>query len=317
MNKEVIFPYYSGNIYKSNCIGFVTLEQFIHSHKNPTNKTKSIINKVNHAAGIGDKKLKFKYKKQLHTFTPSVMIDACEQRRYDNIQSFTGLMQIDLDGIPDRKTTIDLKEHIFHTHPELVACYVSPSRLGIKALMRIKAPIITGALHSLSEAIREYKALHKAVEKVFNEYGYFDIATRNAILPLFLSVDENILYRDIDECEIWEELDWTEKDYVQLNNAPAQNDFTDSESKYYYDKTVRLLESKINAISDEGHPQVRTAGLILGSRVGAGYIDYNDAISRIEYLITGNSYLKKGIKGYVKTANWAINEGTKNPKYYK
>ena len=308
------FPYYSGNIKKSEALGLVDLDYFISSHRNPTKRTRDLIDKIKIESAKGDKKAKGLLKQQLHSFTPSVIINKGDKRRYDNIKEFTGLMQIDLDGIPTKQKAIDLKEHIFHSYEGIVCSYLSPSGLGIKALMKISK--VGGHFIPREDAIKQYKALHQAVEKEFEQYEYFDHATSNAILPLFLSYDEDILSRQFEVAKTWAEEDWSRPKYVRLNTAPTHESRGDKQDKYYYDKVVRIIEKRINDILDNGHPQVRGTALVLGSRVAAGYITRDEAESLIEQLIMRNSYLQKGIKGYVKTALWAINEGIKQPKYF-
>lgn len=314
------FPYYSGNIEHANVIGHVTLERFIQSHKNPTSKTIETIDAINKARLDGNIDDKKRLKETLPSFTPSVMINTNERRRYSNIQKFTGLMQIDLDKIDSEERAIALKEHIFHTHDEMICCYLSPSRVGVKGLMKIEIenPLeLHGGLHWVDEKIRRFKALHKAVEKEFAQYEYFDTATKNAILPLFLSYDKDILYRPLETCFEWSDTDWSEVEYINLNPAPKPAPrHTSTNEKYYYDKVTRIISKRINSIVENGHPQVLATSLVLGSRVAAGYLTENEAEYLIENLITSNSYLSKGTKGYIKTAYWAIGQGRKTPKYF-
>lgn len=297
------FPYYSGNIYKSEALGVVTIEQFIDAHRNPKDETYDLICDIRTATFKGDKEKKNELKTKLFAFTPAVLIEKGDKRKYENIKEFTGLMQLDFDGMEDEEIAEGLKRHIFDTHTEIVCAYTSPSRLGVKALMKIKIPL----------DIDHYKAIHKAVSKEMEQYGYFDNATKNAILPLFLSIDEEILSRDFDTCDVWSKEDWSVVDYKQLNAEPkTHRDAND----YYYKKVVRIITKRINDIVDNGHPQVRSTALVLGSRVGAGYISQTEAEYLIEKLIKDNTYLQKGIKGYVRTAMWGIKNGINNPKYF-
>jgi hypothetical protein len=297
------FPYYSGNIKNSRVLGHVSLDDFIKKHKEPHTDTLKILSSVEDAVLKGDLEEKKRLKTQLYSFTPSIIVNIGERRIYKNIVEFTGLMQIDLDGIPTEQEATDLKEHIFHEHEELVCCYLSPSKRGIKALMRIVKP----------KDVAHYKALHKGVAKEFLDYGYFDTATKNPILPLFLSYDKDILYRPFNKAEVWFKSEWEKKTYFQLNDAPTTSDRTAKD----YEKVVRILTTTINEITDNGHPQVVRASLILGSRVGAGYLTTSDARYLIENLIKNNNYLSKGTAGYVKTAMWGIDNGINNPKFYK
>lgn len=304
-----LIPYYSGNIKWSRCIGHVHYLDFINAHKNPKKETIDLINKINQAALTGNKDLKAQLKKELFTFTPSVKIKKGLKRRYSNIHGFTQFKQLDFDKIPDKETAIMLKNHVFENNPQVLCAYLSPSGLGVKCLLKTKK----------CKDIEHFRAMHKAIETHFSAYeDYFDSAVKNAILPLFLSIDKHILFRYFKSTEEWTEEDWTKTEYVRLNDVSVNyaDKYTDKQKQYYLDKTVRLFREKIRAIQEDGHPQMRTACLILGSRCGAGYIDLYEAERLAESEITMNQYLQKDLKNYITTSKWAINEGRKNPKDY-
>lgn len=308
-NKDLIFPYYSGNIRHSHSLGFVSLHDFINAHENPKPKTVVIFEEIKKADEADNKILKRQLKHQLFSFTPSVFIKKGFSRKYENIVHWTGLMQLDFDKLDGEVDAEDLKNHLFKNYKQVVAAYLSPSRRGVKALMKIEVPLDK----------KHFKAMHKAVAIEMEQYTYFDGATTNAMLPLFLSRDKNILYRDFDKCWTWTETDWSEPEYVQLNDEETHhhNFNPDNLSEDDYLKTIRIYVNKIEGIFSDGHTQLRSASLILGSRVGAGYITENEAKQLGESLIKSNGYLQKDINNYVRTMNWSITQGSKNPKYYK
>lgn len=306
MNVDITFPYYSGNIHLTKAVGVVDLAKFISSHRNPHAKTIALLEKVAKASSDGDMKLKRELKHGLYTFTPSIMIDAGFARSYANVMWWTGLMQLDFDGIPSVEMAVDMKRHIFENYPQVICSYLSPSGRGVKCLIKTTVP----------ESKEQYKALHKAIETEFSAYDYFDSSTKNAMLPLFLSADTEILSRDESECPPWTEEDWTKPVYVRLNDTPNFNPTSERSKDYYFKKVVRIATEKVNLIIDNGHPQLRSACLILGSRAGAGYIEKHEAISLAVSLVESNSYFAKDIEGYLSTATWCIEEGYKRPKYY-
>lgn len=218
---------------------------------------------------------------------------------------FLWVEQLDFDGIEDGSTADDLKQWVGEQE-ETVCAYKSPSG-GVKALIRtVKAQTKT-----------QYVRLHNAVSEKYEETGYLDSATKNAVLPLFLSMDEKIIYRDFFDCKQWSVEKTLEIDHDSLNDTPKFNpNFNYSIYKQEYDRTIRILQEKISRIHNCGHPQVRSAALVLGSRVGAGYLSKADAEIEISRLIRSNNYLKKGTEGYIKTAKWGIEQGSNNPKYY-
>jgi hypothetical protein len=313
--KTIKFQYYDGDIERPVPIGYITLKQFIERHKNPTQQTVEAIEKIAWAGTIGDKKLKNELKQtQLYYFTVGAIFKDRFHRRYENIVSFTGLAQIDIDGLKQDEA-VDLKQYLFDTYKQLHCVYTSPSRRGVKALMRI--PIVN--------SVKEFKEYYQAIQNEFEWIAGFDPAPKNLALPLFLSYDVDILWRQDAEC-------WTSKAELQADELPNLNDTPLSKSvskllpkgdaevyrsqPYFQRITLDLFQKKLDAIVDNGHPQLRSACLVLGSRVGAGYLSQSDAETYAEWLIKSNHYLQKGIAGYIDTMRWAIKNGIKNPKYY-
>lgn len=305
---KVKFPYYTGNIYETDVLGIVTLPDFINSHRDPSEKVVKLLKEINEATEAGDLKQKRLLKQQLFAFTPSVFIEVGRSRKYRDVKYWTGLMQLDFDGIDDVEEAKLLKKTIFENHKEIVCAYLSPSGHGVKCLMRTTTP----------RDQEHYKALHQGMVNTFEEYSYLDLATKNAVLPLFLSADPDILAREYEDCDVWSQEDWTVTKHVALKDQPnfTYTNYSDRQKNYYYTKVVNIITKRISNIIDNGHPQVRSTGLILGSRVAADYIDVVDAESLLTHLIKNNNYLNKGLDGYLRTAMWAIHEGMKAPKYF-
>jgi len=307
-NDGIMIPYYSGNIRFTKCIGHCSLEYFIKAHKNPNQRTMKVLGAIKQAESNNDEALKRKLKHKLFSFTPSVFIKKGYKRNYESISFYTGLMQLDFDKLRDKLEAIDLRNHIFKNYKHIVTAYRSPSGKGVKCLIRIKKP----------RDKKHYKALYKALLLEFEQYDSFDKATTNAMLPLFLSHDPDILHREYEDCLEWDEENWDEPEYIELNNEPPPNfNSTHRSSESEYEKTIRIFRSKIDNIVGNGHTQVRSASLIIGSRVGANYISKIDAMHLASDLIGCNNYLSKDVDNYKKTANWGIEEGFNNPKYYK
>ena len=306
-NKDIKFSYYSGNILKPNSLGFVTLDKLIDSIKNPKPKFDQLFFEIEIAAMKGDKALKRSLKQQLYSFTPSALIRKGLTRRYANVESFTSVMQIDFDGVTDIDEAIELKEHIFNNNKQIICAFLSPSRLGVKCLMRIKQP----------KNKEHYKALHKEMVKHFEGYSYLDESTNNAMLPMFLSRDKQILWRDFSQCEEWDKEDWQEVEYVNVVEETPEVKTKIKDLDKHTKHTINALVKRFRDIVDNGHPQVRTAALVAGSRVAAGYINENEAVELLIELAQSNMYLSKGLAGYIKTIKWGIKQGMKRPMYFK
>jgi hypothetical protein len=260
-----------------------------------------------------DKKVKSELKSKLFYFTPSIKIPIGSRRKYSNIESWTGVMQLDFDGEDKAE---ELKEYLWENFPYLYTVYISPSGKGVKALMRI--PIV--------DSVISYKELFLAVEKYFHDLGVdsFDHAPYNPILPLYLSHDKDIKVN-------WDPEVWTDtmaladiKTFHNLSTEipdrpPSFDDETVYKSIPYFRRiTMDIFERKVDEIvSEPGHHRWRDACLVLGSRVSGGYITLSDAEDIMKRKLFTNSYLAKGIKGYLRTGYWALDQGQKNPKFYE
>ena len=201
---------------------------------------------------------------------------------------------------------IELKNNVFNDNNQIVCSFLSPSGKGVKCLMRTVKPI----------DLKHYKGLHKAMINSFEKYGYLDDSTKNAVLPMFLSRDKNILHRDFYECTEWFETDYTVPNYANLNKTPTTSNLSVEDKNKFTKKVVNIIKERFSVITGNGHPQVVSTSLILGSRVGADYISKSDAEQLATECIKQNNYLQKNLKGYLKTSMWCINEGIKSPKYF-
>ena len=283
------FQYFSNNVQRPKPIGFVSLDRFIQAHKNP--KT-NIFERIAQAELDKDFELKAKLKQEnLYYFTPCVHLN--NGRKYTDIVSFTGLMVLDFDHIENAE---DLKNHLFNEYKFIVACWLSPSKKGIKALVNI--PICKDP--------NEFKEYFAGLSNVMDVYDGFDTTTKNCVLPLFQSIDTNILYRK--ETTVFDTKASIEDQFKYQSKPLVKVDTTD----YHLKSVYNVTESAINKIIGDGHPQLRSASLALGGYVASGYISFDEAQTLMHNLIDSNSYLCQKSRGYKQTATWAINQGTKS-----
>jgi len=310
---KVLFPYYTADIFSSDVRGITSLENFVTSHRSPQPNIAALIQKINNASKNGDKKLKNNLKKKLYYFTPAVLIAKGQRRKYDNIQSFTGIAQIDIDGL-DRETAIDLKQYLWESYPNFYCLYLSPSGEGVKGLMRIP----------IAKDVQDYKEFFQGIEDELDWIGGWDSAPKNPVLPLYLSIDKETFYNSnpiawskrgiLEDQETYKNLTSETPKYT-----PKSGDSSEYRSAAYFERiTAETFRKKIDNIVDgDGHPRLRSACLVLGSRAGAGYISASNAIDLAHRAVELSHYLKKGLANYKKTASWAVNQGFQRPKYYK
>ena len=306
------FQYYSGNIKSAIPLGFIDLDKFINKHYDPSPKLIKVFEEIESASLNGDLKLKASLKMDnLYSFTVSAIFNG--NRKYSNIIDFNPIAQLDFDGLEEKEAE-EFRTYIFDQYPQVICSYLSPSRKGVKALIRIpKIDIANG----IEDGIKEYKDYYRAIESEFGNYKGFDSAPKNLALPLFISYDYFLIHRNFKDCEVWELKEYEADSLTQefpLPIKPYKKLKSNDSNELRAYRTVRKAISNIT--SSPGHFQLRSACLIFGTRCGAGYVDYQDAKREVEQLVRQNSYLSKGVDGYLKTALWGLEQGYGTPKYY-
>ena len=287
------FNYYGANIGEVVPLGEVSLDRFINAIKYPKPKMKSILNAIRDAAQNNDENLKAELKKKLYFFTPAVK---CTYRNYENIVSFTGLAPLDFDKLPDLNYATELKNHLFNEYPFIVATWFSASRKGIRALVNI--PIVNSP--------DEYKQYYNALIQLFSKYQGFDKAPQNAVLPLFISDDEDLIFRNNPSL-------WIDK-YIPPKPKPKIQKITPYKNKKVQE-VANIVNRSIDKIVDYGHPPLRAISYALGGYVANNYLSDDEAEEIIISAIQRNTYLSAQAKiaGYIKTAKTMIQKGKQNP----
>ena len=287
-----IFNYYDADIKSSMPLGNVTLEYFINAIRNPKIDIKHIFERIRIAEEVGDMATKQALKSKLYSFTPCVYVQGA--RKYENIKHWTGLLVLDFDHL-EVDYAVEFKLYLFNEYKFIIAAWLSASRHGVRALVKIPQ----------AHSVEEFKQYFAAIERHLNCYNGFDKAPKNCILPLFFSYDAEILHRD--NAQTWDEK------YIEPIPPPVKQYIINDKTS----AVERIIAKKINIIVDSGHPQLRAAAYLLGGYVGGGHIDHSDAVSIIHNLIESNAYLSQKASIYKKTAVQMINKGVNQPTYIK
>lgn len=294
------FQYYPANIKKCKPLGFTTIEEFKTLHKEPTREMIEVFSKIAEAEVKNDMELKAKIKQNnLLYFTPCVYIK--NWRKYDNITKFTGLLVLDFDHIENAKV---FKKHLFDEYPFIISTWLSPSKKGIKALVRI--PIIQ-VQSPISKSTDEFKEYFDAISDVMELYDGFDKINQNPAQPLFQSYDPELLFRA--DATIFSK----RKAKPKFTPRPSVRPFRTFNSISKKETIIRMIVRKMNEIINNGHPQLRRISYSLGGFVGGGYLTQSEAEELIYNLIEHHRYLCKGISGYKKTASTFIKKGMEKP----
>lgn len=287
------FQYFPNSIKDSAALGFITMDQFININRYPKPKIENIFNKIQECQELGDMAGKDKYKAQLYSFTPCVRLAA--YRRYDNIISFTGLLVLDFDKIHNAE---DFKQFLIDEYNFIHACWISPSKKGVKALVQI--PKV--------QSVDEFKSYYFGIAEEMQQYNGFDGSGQNSVLPLYQSMDKDIYYNPFSY--LWNHKGYRPSDFTK--SEPVKINYTGEKKE---ELILKIIRTGINKIVDNGHPQLRGVCLAVGGYIATGYIDFTIALSEVYNLIESNGYLQKGISGYKRTAKQMIEFGMSKPLY--
>lgn len=296
--KDISFFYYEANIHNPTPLGRVTLEQFLRANKSPKGKIISLFEQIEEATEKGDLDLKGKLKSKLFYFTPCVETDGIG-RCYSNIRGFTGLAVLDFDKLDNAPA---FKQFLFDNLKCVVAAYLSPSKKGCKFIVRIPK----------CQTIDEFKSYFYGLGFYMEKYEGFDPSTQNCILPLYLSYDPELLYRE--DAEVWdikgEKLDEFK---VFEGEIEVLEEVSEEERK----RVKKIIKGSMDKIVDTAHYIVRSTALCGGGYVASGYYSQEEMEAMIIDMIEKNEYCKKNLSGYKKTAKEMIVKGMKSPLYLK
>ena len=293
-----LFPKYGNNVKQTIPIGEITLKEMLEEIKYPSPQRVILFKNIQLAEINGDMDLKRKLKEHIWYCNPAVQTDG-KGRSYANITGYTGYLVLDFDKVDDVNL---VKRLVFKNTPTIIAAWLSVSGHGFRCIVRIPE----------CKSVDEYKAYFWGVANMGgSDIDGFDMAPQNPILPLFMSYDPDLLYRDNADVSIFRgqkktEHNWNNIEPIHITDDPKTMD----KFKLW---SLSNAERAIATINSNGHPQVRAAAYSLGGRVGGGYLTFDEAESHIHSYIAANAYLSKGTKGYQKTATEMLNEGTASP----
>lgn len=300
--------YYPGNIKTTKPLGSIDLRYIINSIKEPRPEIKSIFFAIEKSEASGDMKTKAILKQNnLYYFTPCIQIGQgvektnakgkkyISYRCYENIVGFNGLLVLDFDHINNAE---EFKRFVFFKFPEVITAFLSPSRKGVKFLIRIPE------VHNVDD----FKSYFYGLGSELDKYKGWDSSCQNPVLPLFYSWDPYILHRENPEVWTKKGLKLTE-DFSESVPLNIEIQTTDKDKSIILNNCKKAFE----AIFDNGHPQLRAACISLGGYVASGYLTEDEAVSFVHDIIPAHQYLKKGINGYKKTAVEGIKKGQLKP----
>lgn len=294
----VEFQFYPARVETKKPLGTVNLHEMLRANRNPSERLKRIFSLIKIAEDYGNAKRKASLKQNnLFYFTPCVVSNG-QGRKYSDIVAFTGYLVLDFDHIDNAQA---FKYYLFGKYSCIIAGWLSPSKRGVKFIVKI--PIV--------KTTDEFKSYFYGLAIEMQAFKGFDGSSQNCFLPLFLSYDEDLLFRE-------DATEWTIK-------GKKINEFQASDVQAVKVQTgegdlarvQKIIVGLVDRIIDNGHPQIRAAAVTLGGYIASGYIDQHEGESFIYSLIQNNSYLHKGVEGYQKTAKTAIQTGMNSQLFLK
>lgn len=289
-----LFPYFPSRADIVKPLGLVSLERFLKSHKEPKADILETFKLIEGATLRQDKKLKDSLKQtKLTYFTPSVQVS---ERRYENVESFTGVMVMEYDKLGEENAE-KLKRKIFKRFKSCICAYLSPSKSGCKFLFKI--PIVN--------SVEEYKEYFYGLASYLEQIEGFDSSSQSCVLPLFISYDLDMLIREENELETWilKGSYPTSIDNSECSDFVAE-DVTEEDRRYVFNivnKWFRKIDEE-----QEGHRNIISIGLLCGGYASAGYVSEQEIIEYLEEKISNSEYCA-GRQDYFRTIRWAVTNG--------
>lgn len=280
--------YWPNNIKEVKPIGELTLYQWLYSIKNPKPEIMTLFKEIEVASSTGDLKRKASLKQGLYYLTPATWSDT-KGRSYSNIQHFTQLAVVDVDGLQPEYAK-EFKEYLFHTYPFFIATYLSPSKKGVKGLVRIPEVKSTD----------EFKEYYYGLLATLMDYKGVDPSPCNSVLAHYITYDTELLYRlnatvfedkgiRADEFKISEE--WYE---------PIKPEDVNPEDVAGIKNQIDRMLSKID-VDQTAHLTIRSLGLLIGGWISYGYFDQDEITRYVLELMEDVDYLSKSRGTYRKT----------------
>ncbi len=223
-------------------------------------------------------------------------------RKHEHIESFTGLVFIDVDKCTNAVKVKSLFQELDCT----VATWFSSSG-NVHAL--IKIPVCK----SIDEYKRRYALLTEDLRSEIGDMGLVDNATSNPTQLAFISHDKELYVNTSAE----------EYEGMYLPNKPRKNRtivfdmYNSNSTKWCVDKVNQWF----SGINSNGYPQVLKYSVTLGGWASAGYIKEKDAENLLQSLIKGNAYLNSTdssgtLQTYLNASLSAFKEGLKTPLHW-
>lgn len=290
------FYYYPSNVKITKPLGKITLKDFIRANSNPSDEIKKVFEEIHKASSEGNEKLKSELKSKLYYFNPCIVTDG-KNRAYENITSFTGLCVMEFDKIEHAE---ELRDFIFSKLKSCICAYISPSGSGVKTIIRI--PVV--------KTVEEFKSYFYGLGYWFSKFIGFDGTAQNPALPLFLSWDKDLRFRE--DAEVWTQRGEKLNEFKEYEgNFEQVEEVNEEDLKRIY----KIIDKAFEKIEEEqtAHHIIRNTSLVVGGFIGAGYIDFETISDYMCSKVEASDYCSKNVRGYCLTIQQMLTKGSLAP----
>ncbi len=247
----------------------------------------------NHELAAYFKAIKARAKEKLNLISCAAYFRGWRAGEY--IQHFTGIAPGDIDHL-SREEAIELKNFLFHAYSCIIAAWLSPSRHGIKLLIRI--PVV--------QSIEEYKKYYGAIHNEFKQYKGWDKCHQSPVQALFRSYDPDILSRDDFDT-------WDIKVDPPPKPAPVNIPDTSIGSDGWKRRAIlKGLRTATANISSPHHYRIRSIARTWGGYCPA-YLSKDELIDFLNAVVDSHPYMRHNSTGYKKTIKSGIAVGMQEP----
>ena len=290
--------FYPASVYESAPIGVCTLADMLTSIKNPKPKILETFKLIEKASLEKNKKEKDRLKATLYYFTPCIWSNG-NSRKYSDIVSWSGLAILDFDNL-EVDQAIKLKQFIFDEYSFVIASFLSSSKQGVKAIVRI--PVV--------KSVDEFKSYFYGLMVTFQWVLGADASAQNSSLPNYLTYDYDILIRN--DATVFNKTGYKEDEFkVYEGEITIVDDVSEDDRE-----TIKyILRKSFEKITDSGHYICRSACLAGFGYCGAGYFDTEEMREYLYELIEDTPYLQSKVKAYKQTCDDMIVRGLGSPLY--
>lgn len=290
------FFYYPANVKITRPLGKITLSEFIRANKEPQKTVQETFSQIHKATEEGNDELKRQLKEKLFYFNPCILTNG-NGRSYSDVESFTGLCVMEFDKVENAS---ELRDFIFENLKSCICAYKSPSGVGVKTIIRIP----------VCESVDEFKSYFYGLSYWFSKFIGFDGTAQSPVLPLYLSWDEELKFRN--DAEIWTQRGMKVDEFKVYE---GEFETVEEVSDKTLDRIYRIIDRAFERIEREqtAHLALRNTSLLIGGYVGAGYVPFDEVFSYMCDKVEESRYCMKNKRGYCTTIKQMLEKGRLAP----